>query len=63
MRVIPGADTFDGQFTHDFSGRAARSNTRTYRASKSVPEPSTLLIVLACAAGLALWRRRRSSPP
>jgi hypothetical protein len=61
MRVVPAADTFDGQFTRDFWGRAARSNTRTYRASKNVPEPSTLLIVLACAAGLALWHRRRRS--
>ncbi len=57
MRIIPRADTFDGQFTRDFSGRAARSNTRAYRASKNVAEPSTLLILLACGAGLALWRR------
>jgi hypothetical protein len=57
MRITPRADTFDGQFNRDFSGRAARSNTRAYRASKSVAEPSTLLILLACGAGLALWRR------
>jgi hypothetical protein len=62
MRVVAAADTFDGQFTRDFWSRAARSNTRTYRVSKNVPEPSTLLIVLACVAGLGLWQRRRRSP-
>jgi hypothetical protein len=58
MRIVPRADTFDGQFTRDFSGSAAQSNTRGDRPSRNVPEPSTLVIVIACAAGLALWRRR-----
>ncbi len=57
MRIIPRADDFDGQFNRDFSGRAAKSNTRAYQASKNVAEPSTLLILLACGAGLAVWRR------
>ncbi len=58
MKIVPRANTFDGQFTRDFSGRAARSNTRAYQSSKNVPEPSSLLILLACGAGLALWRGR-----
>jgi hypothetical protein len=58
MRIIPKADTFDGQFTRDFSGSAAKSNTRGYHAPSIVPEPSSFVILLACGAGLALWRRR-----
>jgi hypothetical protein len=61
MRIVPKADTFDGQFTRDFSGSSARSNTRGVRGSRNVPEPSTLFIVLICGAGLALWRRRLRS--
>jgi hypothetical protein len=66
MRISPKADTFDGQFTRDFSGSAAKSNTRRERGSRPVPEPSTLLIMLAGGAALALWRyrrRRRSQGP
>jgi hypothetical protein len=58
MRVVPRADTFDGQFTRDFSGRSARSNTRAYQASKSVAEPSTLLLLLTGGAALVLGHRR-----
>jgi hypothetical protein len=59
MRIVPKADTFDGQFTRDFSGSAARSNTRGYNAPSVVPEPTPLLFVLVCGASLALWRRGR----
>jgi hypothetical protein len=59
MRIVPRADTFNGQFTRDFSGSSARSNTRGYRASRNVPEPSTIVIVLVCGGGLLLWSRRR----
>jgi hypothetical protein len=58
MRIIPKADTFDGQFTRDFSGSAAKSNTRGYHAPSVVPEPSALVVLLVCGAGFALWRRR-----
>jgi hypothetical protein len=58
MRIIPKANTFDGQFTRDFSGSAAKSNTRGYHAPSVVPEPTPLVFLLACGAGLALWRRR-----
>ena len=58
MRIVPKADTFDGQFTRDFSGVAAKSNTRGYHAPSIVPEPSTLLVVLACGAAFVLGRRR-----
>jgi len=58
MRIAPRVDTFDGQFTRDFSGSSARSNTWGERASRNVPEPSTWIIVLVCGAGLVLWRRR-----
>jgi hypothetical protein len=61
MRISPKADTFDGQFTRDFSGSAAKSNTRGERGSRNVPEPSTLLVMLAGGAGLALWSYRRRS--
>jgi hypothetical protein len=59
MRIVPKADTFDGQFNRDFSGSAAKSNTRSYHAPSIVPEPSTFIIVLVCGAGLLLWRRFR----
>jgi hypothetical protein len=58
MRIVPKADTFDGQFTRDFSGSAAKSNTRGYHAPSVVPEPSTFLILLACGGGFAIWRHR-----
>ncbi len=59
MRIAPKNDTFDGQFNRDFSGRAARSNTRGYHAPRAVPEPSTLLLLLVCGLLLVLWRCRR----
>jgi hypothetical protein len=62
MRIIPKADTFDGQFTRDFSGRSAMSNTRGYHAPSAVPEPSSFLILLAVAFVVVLWRRRRRPP-
>jgi hypothetical protein len=58
MRIIPKADTFDGQFTRDFSGSAAQSNTRGYQPPSTVPEPSSFYLLLICGAGLVFWRRR-----
>jgi hypothetical protein len=58
MRIAPKTDTFDGQFTRDFSGVAARSNTRGYNPPSVVAEPSTLVVLLACGAAVLLWRRR-----
>lgn len=59
MRIIPKADTFEGQFNRDFSGSAAKSNTRGYQAPSQVSEPSSLVLLLACGAGLAFWHRRQ----
>jgi hypothetical protein len=58
MRIDPKNDTFDGQFTLDFSGDSARSNTRGLNAPSVVAEPSTLVVLLASGALLIFWRRR-----
>jgi hypothetical protein len=61
MRISPEvANTFDGSFSKSFAGVKAQSNTRAYHAPASpVPEPTPLVLLLACGAGLVYRRRRR----
>jgi hypothetical protein len=64
MRITPELlSTFEGSFTKDFSGDKAGSNTRGYHSLNPipVPEPSTLVILLAsCGAALVYRRCRRA---
>lgn len=55
------ASTFDGTFTANFSGEKTSTNTRGYNSPKPfpVPEPSTLVLIVASAAGLLYRNRRR----
>jgi len=61
MRISPEvANTFDGSFRKSFAGVKAQSNTRAYHAPAStVPEPTPLVILLACGAGFFYRRRRK----
>jgi hypothetical protein len=62
LRIIPQANsTFNGEFTSDFSGEKPLTNLRA-RSGKmptSVPEPTTLITLLTCGAGLLGCRLRR----
>lgn len=54
--------TFDGGFARDFAAGKISSNIRGYNPAQPtpVPEPSTLVVLLACGgAGLLIRRRRR----
>src|SRR5262249_51034239 len=56
--------TFTGSFTQDFEGSKVTSNTRGNFIAPPplpVPEPSTLVLVLAGTAGLIVRRQRRRS--
>ena len=61
MRISPEvANTFDGRFSRSFAGVKAQSNTRAYHAPAApVPEPTPLVLLLACGAGFFYRRRRR----
>jgi hypothetical protein len=62
MRITPELDsTFQGRFDQNFSAIKATSNTRAYNSPQPfpVPEPTTLLVVLAGSAGLAYRHRTR----
>ncbi len=61
MRISPEvSNTFDGSFSKSFAGVKAQSNTRAYHAPASpVPEPTPLVILLACGAGFVYRSRRR----
>jgi hypothetical protein len=63
LRIIPQAkSTFNGEFTSNFSGERPLTNLRALkrRLPTSVPEPSTLITLLTCGAGLIACRLRRS---
>jgi hypothetical protein len=63
MRVAPElGSTFTGAFDTDFTAHKATSNTRRDGPAQPfpIPEPSTLLIVLA--GGFGLWHRNRRRP-
>jgi hypothetical protein len=62
MRISPELNsTFTGSFNQDFSASKATSNTRAYHSPHPfpIPEPATVLVVLAGGAGLVLRHRRR----
>ena len=49
-----------GSFSRSFAGVKAQSNTRAYHAPAStVPEPTPLVLLLACGAGFFYRHRRR----
>jgi hypothetical protein len=63
LRIVPQrSSTFSGEFTHDFSGEKPLTNLRSTnrRLPAPVPEPTTLVTLLACGAGLLVYRLRRS---
>src|SRR5205823_2440984 len=62
LRIIPQAkSTFNGEFTSDFSGDRPLTNLRAMnrRLPTTVPEPTTLITLLTCGAGLLACRLRR----
>jgi hypothetical protein len=62
LRITPQAgSTFNGRFTADFSSEKPLTNLRAARKAlpASVPEPSTLVTLLTCGAGLLACRLRR----
>jgi hypothetical protein len=62
LRIVPQSkSTFTGQFTSDFSSERPLTNLRASRGRfpRSVPEPSALLTLLTCGAGLLVCRLRR----
>jgi hypothetical protein len=75
LRIMPQANsTFNGEFTSDFSGEKPLTNLRAMnrRLPTAVPEPTTLITLLTCGAGLLACRmrryfhrtaRRRADPP
>ncbi|MFI5455765.1 MAG: PEP-CTERM sorting domain-containing protein [Isosphaerales bacterium] len=62
LRITPQAkSTFNGQFTADFSSEKPLTNLRAWRKGlpAAVPEPTALLTLLTCGAGLLACRLRR----
>jgi len=62
LRITPQAkSTFNGQFTADFSSEKPLTNLRASRKGlpATVPEPTALLTLLTCGAGLLACRLRR----
>ncbi len=62
MRIAPELlSTFNGKFDESFTAEKATSNTRSYGSPHPfpVPEPGSLVVLLAGVAGLVLHHRRR----
>jgi len=71
MEMHPDLDnSFDGSFTKSFTTTIDSSNTLGYNSPEAatVPEPTTLVVLLACGVGLVFQRYRHrfgslASPP
>jgi hypothetical protein len=67
LRIITGANTtFENSFATSFQGLNTITNVRAYNSPNPptpVPEPSTLVVVLACGGAGILYRRKRRIPP
>jgi len=62
LRIVPQSNsTFNGEFTADFSSEKPMTNLRAKRRTvpATVPEPTVLLTLLTCGAGLLFCRLRR----
>ncbi len=62
VRITPELEsTFHGSFEENFSATKATSNTRSYNSPQPfpVPEPATLLVLLAGGIGGLIRHRRR----
>jgi hypothetical protein len=62
LRIVPRSNsTFNGQFTADFASEKPMTNLRAKHRNfpATVPEPTVLLTLLTCGAGLLLCRLRR----
>lgn len=63
MRITPELEsTFAGSFTEDFTAQKATSNTRGYDSPNDfpIPEPTTVMVLLAGGAGLLYRQHRRA---
>jgi len=62
LRIVPQSNsTFNGQFTADFSSEKPMTNLRAKEKGfqAAVPEPTVLLTLLTCGAGIVICRLRR----
>jgi hypothetical protein len=62
LRITPqSGSTFNGEFTADFSSEKPMTSLQAKRTGlpATVPEPTVLLTLLTCGAGLLLYRLRR----
>jgi len=61
LRIVPQSNsTFNGRFTADFSSEKPMTNLRAKHKGfpATVPEPTVLLTLLTCGAGLLICRLR-----
>jgi hypothetical protein len=64
MEIHPTlSSSFDGNFAKNFATAIESSNTLGFNSvlPPAIPEPSTLLVLLACAGGIVYHRLRRSA--
>ena len=61
LRYMSGADTDYAVADITFNGFGAAEGTFTLNSITAVPEPSSMALLVAGAAGAAVWRRRRQA--